>query len=289
MAHPHRQAARKTVKSKFKSMLGTSKGAKHVDNDSVENPNTEVKGGIEDVKIMGGKMPRRLDRARGGKVKGSTTVNVIIAQKPGFPGAGAMPPLPPSAAPLPVKPPLAGPTPPPGMPAGMPAGGPAPMMRKCGGKVKSKGAGGLVGLGLAGGKLLRDYIEPRYKTTEGGTGDVPKTPVNPTKDQSRLIPERARGGKMAKHSDEAADKKLISKMIKKAEVKEQAKEKAGGGGLSGIADKNSLQSWANYASKNSYKKAGGGGIGKYPLTAGAASGKGRLQHSKAQKGFNREK
>lgn len=136
MAHPYRSAGRTGAKSKFMAMLGSSKGAKHTNDDSVINGSNPVKNGVEDVKIMGKPPSRRLDRARGGKVsKKGVTVNVIVPPSPGaappppmMPPPGLMPPPGPGAMPpMGAKPPM--PIPPPGGP-------PPPMMRADGGEVK---------------------------------------------------------------------------------------------------------------------------------------------------------
>jgi len=113
--------------------------------------------GEKETKLLsGGAAKKRLDRKKGGRVKGGKTeVNVIIsprgpqASPPGAIGApGPMagpptaPPMPPPGGPpgmppmgaMPPRPPMAG------MPPGMPPGGPMPM-RKRGGKVKKRADG----------------------------------------------------------------------------------------------------------------------------------------------------
>ena len=141
MTHPNRGAAKASAKGKFKNMLGSSKGAKHTDEQT--NPTKWSPGmtGVDDVKIMGHPTQKRLDRARGGKVsKGATVVNVIVKGGDDKPPPPVLPPMPP---------PTAGPPPPPmGKPPMAPPipGGPPPgmMMRKSGGQVKA-GAGSGVG------------------------------------------------------------------------------------------------------------------------------------------------
>ena len=94
-------------------------------------------------------------RARGGRTKGKTNINIIIGaghkDQPQMPPQGVVRP----PAPPPTPPPNAGPPPggpPPGLggaggpPPGMPPGGPPPMMRKQGGMVKMH-AGAGSGLG----------------------------------------------------------------------------------------------------------------------------------------------
>lgn len=95
----------------------------------------------ENERTMEAKAPKklRLDRPafkRGGRVKGGTVVNVIVA------GSKPQPPAPPMAPPpMPMPPPpAAGPAPMPPM-GGAPGSGPPPMMRKNGGKVPHMEAG----------------------------------------------------------------------------------------------------------------------------------------------------
>lgn len=169
MGHPYRGAARGTTKGKFSSILGSPKGAKHMDNDSVVNPHTPVKKGIEDVKIMGNPGQKRLDRARGGKVKGNTTVNVIVAPKPDAPMA--TPPMPPMPAmpPMPPKPPM----------GGMPPPGAGPVMPGPGaGLPLNKARGGYIGGQATGNKLKQWATYSRknsYHKKDGG--GVDKYPI----------------------------------------------------------------------------------------------------------------
>lgn len=98
----------------------------------------------------------RLDRVgykKGGRVKGTTNVNVIIAPQGGAP-AGGPPPMPP---------PGAMPPPPPGMgagPGGPPMPPPGPMPRKNGGRV-AYASGGKVPMdgGAGGGKGRLEKIK----------------------------------------------------------------------------------------------------------------------------------
>lgn len=128
MAHPYRSAGRAGAKSKFRSMLGSDKGAKHLNDDSVASSRAKVTHGVDDVKIMGKSPKARLDRARGGKVaKKGVTVNVIVPP--------SQPPAPPPMLPPPS---MAGP---PGGPMGRPPmqippgpGAGLPMPRASGGR-----------------------------------------------------------------------------------------------------------------------------------------------------------
>lgn len=249
MAHPYRAAGRTGAKSKFKAMLGSDKGAKHTNDDSVASARAKVKDGVDDVKIMGHSPSKRLDRARGGKVKG-VTVNVIIPpaakdddkppmmlppMPPPGPGPGAMPP-----PPMGGKPPM---MPPPGPMAGGP---PPPMMRASGGRarmpVQSRRA-----------QITREDFQNRINDLDS-TPAIVKRFADPN-----WVPGSKRGGGMKKKD---------------------------GGGISGLPKNN--KEWADYASKNSYKRAAGGGIKKAKLTGGADSGVGRLEHSKAQRKHSKD-
>lgn len=272
MAHPYRSAGRAGAKSKFRAMLGTDRGAKHLNDDTVASPNAKVTSGIDDVKIMGKCPPARLDRARGGKVaKKGVTVNVIVP-----PAQPAVPPIPPMMK-SPMPPPGGPAVPPPGMKPPMmpPPNAPVPgaglsPMRARGGRLQGGMAVNRFGKEDKDGFTSKDTYKYNAETARPGQ-DVPLV-----KDQSRFT-GRARGGKV--HSDEAEDKKLIKRMI----AQEEAKEKSRGGYIGGEPKSNKLKQWAQYARKNSYHKKDGGGIGKYPLTAGADSGVGRLQHSRSQR------
>lgn len=125
------------------------------------------------VRNAGGGVGVIAGRARGGRTKGKTSVNIMIApqspQQPPLPalaGPPPGPPVPPMAPPTPPKSPLmagmegGAPGGPPGGPPGMP-----PMMRKRGGSVEAKlqadpTAYNMKAEGLKrakGGKVLDDY------------------------------------------------------------------------------------------------------------------------------------
>jgi hypothetical protein len=117
--------------------LGTTKvgapmGKGGVGSDATAEPTNQAKGG-------------RVGRARGGRTKGKTTVNVIIGGQKTMPPPAPMMPPPPMAASGPVGPPRP-PMPPPGMgppPGGAPPGmgggpppGMPPMLRARGGRIE---------------------------------------------------------------------------------------------------------------------------------------------------------
>lgn len=299
MAHPYRSAGRAGAKTKFKAMLGTTTGAKHMNDDSVDNQHTKVTSGVDDVKIMGRVPPRRLDRARGGKVgKKGVTVNVIVP-----PANPAPPPIPPMAMKPPMPPPAPA-VPPPGMkppmPMGPTPGAGLPMQRKHGGKVK-RDDGGRAGIARMVNWPDKADKDSGFSNDYHGTpysakweGREPGQDVPLVKDQSRL---RADGGR-AKISKTAVKTQAglqgrINAMDPTPEiVKPYANPdyvpKKNGGYIGGEGTGSKLKQWAQYSRKNSYHKKNGGGIGKYPLTAGADSGEGRLQHSKAQGKRNKD-
>lgn len=141
------------------------------------------------------------NRARGGrtggKKKGGTHVNIMIAPQHGQPGAAG--PMPVSAMPTPAPMP-GGPKPPmPGMPppgGGLPPGGGPPVL--------PPGAAppGMVPPGLA-----------------------PRPP---------MIPPRKRGGRVVKkhhHDDAAADAAQIKHMVKQSALKPHGSMRAAGGGI----------------------------------------------------------
>lgn len=95
--------------------------------------------------VKGEKSPRRADRVerkKGGRVKGaSVNINVISAPSATPPGGAGMlppgpPPMPPGAGPVPPRPPMGGPMAP-GLAGSGPSGIPGMMPRATGGRVKS--------------------------------------------------------------------------------------------------------------------------------------------------------
>lgn len=101
-------------------------------------------GEVDDEEMMeGDEAAPRLDRPSRKKGESKTTVNVIVASK----GDQPMPPMGPMAGPPPPMPPV-------------PPGGPPPMMRKNGGRVVTRKAGGRVGKAHGGGLDLGSVDQP---------------------------------------------------------------------------------------------------------------------------------
>ena len=144
------------------------------------------KGGVAKDNYTGGTRPTggRVAKAGGGRTKGKTNINIVIAPNP------AQPPMPPPGGSGPIRPPgMPVVTPPPGMPPGAagaappmpmpmlmpmpapaPAAGPPPMARKSGGRTyrsyKDMDAGAL----SAQGRLEKSEIAEHDRTgrKEGG-------------------------------------------------------------------------------------------------------------------------
>lgn len=152
MAHPFKDQAKATNKSKSKSITGKSgSGTGHYGAGSGEgrlikmamaDHDRQLHGGkhTDLGNIGGGKSKPRGDRyARGGRTKG-TNVNISIVMPKAEEEAKPLGlPMPPPGLP---PPPMAGPPmPPPGMPPGLPPGGgiPPPGMRRGGGVTKLMG------------------------------------------------------------------------------------------------------------------------------------------------------
>jgi hypothetical protein len=167
MANAMRTQARETAKAKLERLTGKQQITNAVADRHLPPLKGEIgEGSASQGKavnrafggwISGGMAKGRLDRAfaKGGRVKGKTTVNVIV-------GGGGQAATPPPPMPIPMPPP-----PPPGPPPGPPGGGggggnplmqalamrgaaagglgapgPSPLMRKAGGRVPHKYTGG---------------------------------------------------------------------------------------------------------------------------------------------------
>ena len=120
-------------------------------------------------------------RATGGKTKGKTNINIVIAagKHPGQEGMmppGGMPPKPPGGIPVPVAPPGAGPGAGMGAPMGIPMGIPMPVPSAAG---ATPPAGGLPLPRKAGGRISK--IASSYKDMEagaaGGEGRLQKSDI----------------------------------------------------------------------------------------------------------------
>lgn len=106
----------------------------------------------------------RVPRAKGGRTKGKTNINIVIGAPAGQPQQSppgpikpppAPPPMPPAMPPAPPQMPMGGL--PPGGPPGGPPGMPPPMVRKRGGRTINMTAGAGSGLG----RLQKTHFEAR--------------------------------------------------------------------------------------------------------------------------------
>jgi len=116
------------------------------------------------LKDLGEMRGGRIGRKSGGRAKGKTNVNVIIAQHPhGGMGQGPAPMMgaPAGGRPVPVPPPQG--MPPQGMPMGMPAGMPPQMPPQAGGMAMARKRGGRtnypIETGSGGGEARLDKIK----------------------------------------------------------------------------------------------------------------------------------
>lgn len=177
MAHSHHMHREQQVAHRRVNhvLSGEPSGAKEHSKSHAFSKVTSKTGAQEHDAFVGGmKAPKRY--ARGGHVKGKkghqTNIAIVVPQHgaaaggpagpipgPGGPPPGGAPPM------MPPKPPMAGPPGappggPPGMP-GLPPGMPPPPMRKHGGRVKHRAAGGCVKAG--GGSISGDATKSNIK------------------------------------------------------------------------------------------------------------------------------
>lgn len=123
-------------------------------------------------------------RAKGGKVKGKTVINIMVGKggddKPPMP---MMPPPPPHPMMPPPGPPPGAGAPPPGGPPGMPPPGMGPpgppMMRKRGGSVKHAAASPMQGKGMKQAKVIGRASARDEAAPPGPTGVGDKMPGQP--------------------------------------------------------------------------------------------------------------
>ncbi len=168
--------------------------------------------------IEGAPARSRMDRAGGKKgKKGSTTVNVVIAQKDDkppmpmpipMPGAGAAPP------PMPPKPPMMPPAGgPPMPPPGAGPGGPPMQMRASGGRIKRQDGGEVDEKGWEEARVRLPRAVPRVSAPKasppsavGGAVDIGDRVINgPLPRPLRaLIPDKPATGKSSEDSTKRA-------------------------------------------------------------------------------------
>lgn len=226
----------------------------------IGEPKMKARGGP-----IGGKMSHgRLDkphRASGGRVKAPVEVNVVVApskdKMPGL-GMGALPPAP-VPAPGPVGAPGGAPAGP-GLPPGMP---PPPMMRKRGGRVK-RAEGGLVE------RIIRDTGSKKLANRMGGdppwqslyskrNSDAVREDMRNDMERSQNVSDsvpRKRGGRVGKLTSAKAEG-----MKNGTPVQNDPSGK--------IEKPDDFTTWPPIT------KAKGGRVS--PMSAGAASGEGRLE------------
>lgn len=128
--HPYNQHREQQVAHRRVNTIlnGSPAGAKQHAEGQAFSKITSKSAAARDDDVRGHKAPKRF--ARGGKVKGDTTVNIVL---PGGAGAGAKPPMPMPPMPM-AGPPGPGPGLPPAGPMGAPPPPPMPM-RASGGRI----------------------------------------------------------------------------------------------------------------------------------------------------------
>lgn len=267
MAHPHKREAGDSHNAKLRRMTedyGSASGAK--DNiaapdarykqegpeeavgfgadatrprPSAAKPSREqqVSNPVATLKRGGAAKRAHGGRAGKGKKHGNTHVNVIVAPQGGGVGQGGV---------HPVSPVLGAGAPPPGAPPAMP---PRPPM-------------GMGGPPMAGGPLV-----------PGGPGGAPIAPGAPGGMPPGMIPPRKHGGR-THHSDEKEDKALIERELKKHHLV-RARGGSVEGGMGG--DGEMTESLKEQGLKRFEEGHSAGSAKKHKMTAGGASGEGRLE------------
>ena len=160
--------------------------------------NSPVGFGEDEEMKRGGRAKKRAQRASGGRAKGKSNINIVIAPQPAAQGPmpmGGMPPRPPMPMPMPpapggmppgAMPPGAGGMPMPipmpmagGAPAPAPQGagvpglpGMAPLPRKSGGRIKSY-KDMTAGAGSGEGRLQKEEMQEYKRTARKAGGKVP--------------------------------------------------------------------------------------------------------------------
>lgn len=138
MAHPYAEhREHKASKSRVRNIMKSGDVPKHDD----AKEDKKLFAGLmreHEVKMHGAKSGARLDKyARGGRTKGKTNVNIVIAMPHGGGEPPVVPPMGPASAPM-MRPAVPSPGPGAGLPPRPPAGAP-PLMRKSGGRANISG------------------------------------------------------------------------------------------------------------------------------------------------------
>jgi len=227
--------------------------------------------------------------AKGGRTKGSTTINIVMAGRGGQ-GQGSMPDAPVQAP----KPPMGVPVPPPqmagGMPPQMPPQGGMPMPRKSGGRTGKFGGGAMgmrpmsMGPSTTSGSVVgQQTLQPnRVTPPAGGSGELaPAVPTSGSGFQnpmSGFTGVRDPAAWMARMAPMQAAARNAANYI-------PSSQQNSGGSTNENRTQYTGAGMPSTGGQDASDRSGGafrrGGRTSYPIDAGSGGGEGRLEKIKA--------